>query len=323
MKTKGLNQVTVGSMFAGIGGICLGFKNVGAKIVWANEFDAKACQVYYANFGDSYLIKGDIRELPAAHFRKNQFDILTAGFPCQPFSIAGHQGGFTDERGYLFYEIERVLNLVRPQAFLLENVKNLVTIDQGRTFAIILDALAAAGYFVSYQVLNAMEYGNIPQSRERVYIVGFQEKRHYRHYSFPEAIPLTQNLANVIHFDEKKEARYYYDASRYADLLKRSVCSQDSVYQLRRVYVRENKRHVCPTLTANMGSGGHNVPIIRDHHGIRKLTPKECLLFQGFPTDFLIPEDLRDATIYKQAGNSVAVPVIERIACRMLAALAQ
>lgn len=310
----------VASMFAGIGGICLGFKRAGAEIVWANEIDKYACATYRENFGDGYLIEGDIHDINVEDIP--DFDILTSGFPCQAFSIAGYRKGFEDERGHLFFETLRIIEGKRPRAFLIENVKNLVSHDSGKTFRIIHDALKEAGYHIRYKVLNSMEYGNVPQNRERIYIVGFLNKEECDKFYFPEPIQLTKTIDDIANKKNKKDDIFYYDrSSRYYDMLSEAMVNEDSVYQLRRVYVRENKSNVCPTLTANMGTGGHNVPLIKDKFGIRKFTPKECLMFQGFPDDFKIPEKLSNAQLYKQAGNSVTVPVVERIAKNMISVM--
>ncbi len=307
----------VGSMFAGIGGICLGFKRAGAEIVWANEIDKYACITYRENFGGEYLVEGDIRSIEVEDIP--DFDILTSGFPCQAFSIAGYRRGFEDERGHLFFETLRVIKGKKPRAFFIENVKNLVSHDRGKTFKIIYEALSDAGYFIKYKVLNSMEYGNVPQNRERIYIVGFADEEECYRFSFPDPIPLTKSIDDIVNRREKKDDKfYYYNNSQYYDMLKQHMTNRNTIYQLRRVYVRENKNNVCPTLTANMGTGGHNVPLIIDDFGIRKLTPRECLSFQGFPEDYKIPSNVSNAQLYKQAGNAVSVTVVERIARNMI-----
>lgn len=311
---------TVGSMFAGIGGICLGFKLAGAKLVWANEWDKYACMTYRENFGDSYLVEGDIHEVNVNDIPN--IDILTSGFPCQAFSIAGYRKGFADERGNLFFETLRIIKIKKPRAFLIENVKNLVSHDQGKTFRIMKEALQAEGYHIRYQVLNSMEYGNVPQNRERIYLVGFLNKTECDHFYFPEPIELTKSIRDIVNKSVKQEDKYYYtEISKYYNDLNTTMVKQDTIYQLRRVYVRENKSNVCPTLTANMGTGGHNVPLIKDDFGIRKLTPSECLAFQGFPEGYKVPTNMSNAQIYKQAGNSVSVPVIQRIAENILSVM--
>lgn len=312
----------VGSMFAGIGGICLGFKNAGCKLIWANEIDKFACTTYRENFGSDYLVEGDIKEINENDIP--DLDILTAGFPCQAFSIAGYQKGFKDDRGNLFFDVLRVIKAKKPRIVFLENVKNLVSHDKGKTFKVIKESLEGLEYKVWCQVCNTAEYGNVPQNRERVYIVCFREEKDYNEFIKEEFKPikLKSNIHKIIDVKDKKEAKYYYtEKSKYYEDLKETMKNKDTVYQLRRVYIRENKSNVCPTLTANMGEGGHNVPLIVDNYGIRKLTPRECLLFQGFPKDYKIPEGMADSKIYKQAGNAVSVPVIERIAKKIVKTL--
>lgn len=340
----------VGSMFAGIGGICLGFIRNGCNIVWANEMDKYACETYRHNFhGADYLVECDIKDITNRREDETEeewvnrldetipdIDILNGGFPCQAFSIAGERKGFEDERGNLFFEIKKVLQVKRPPMFLLENVKNLKTHDNGRTFTIIKNELEELGYTVKNQVLNSMEYGNIPQNRERIFIVGFLDEQVAEQFNFPNKIPLTNTIANIVNLDDIKEDKYYYNNTVYYEDLVNEMQRQDTIYQLRRgQYIRENKNNVCPTLTANMGTGGHNVPLIKDNHDIRKLTPEECLLFQGFNVDdgehtHLFPEYIEDNNgrrrpfadchKYKQAGNCVTVTVIERIVSNMLEA---
>lgn len=311
--------IKVASLFAGIGGICYGFKQSGAQIVWANELDTDACITYRHNFGNEYLVEGDIKQIDAESIP--DIDILNGGFPCQAFSVAGFRKGFDDERGNLFFEIERILKVKRPRAILLENVRNLESHDNGNTFKVICDRLQDLGYYVCHRVLNTMEYGNVPQHRERIYIVGFLDEEAYNRFQFPDAIPLTCTIHDIIDVTDKKPLCFYYDNSKYYPVLKETMTNPNTVYQWRRVYCRENKSNVCPTLTANMGTGGHNVPLILDNFGIRKLTPEECVSFQGFPDEFSFPSTISNASKYKQAGNSVSVPVIRRIAENMIAAL--
>ena len=314
-------KLKVGSLFAGIGGICYGFKQAGAEIVWANEIDKDACKTYRHNFGGEYLVEGDIKLVDPNDMP--EIDILNGGFPCQAFSVAGYRKGFDDERGNLFFEITRLLEVKRPKAVLLENVKNLEGHDHGNTFRVIKEQLELLGYHVHHKVLNTMAYGNVPQNRERIYIVAFLSKEAYDKFTYPTEIPLTKTIHDVIDVSEKKPIGLYYDNSKYYPELKKTMTNKDTVYQWRRVYCRENKSNVCPTLTANMGTGGHNVPLILDDYGIRKLTPEECVGFQGFPPEFSFPDDIGNASKYKQAGNSVSVPVIKRIAENMIKAMTE
>jgi DNA (cytosine-5)-methyltransferase 1 len=298
-------------LFAGIGGIRIGFENAGFESVFSNDFEPICKQTYDLNFETSKLHIEDIRNIDPESLP--DFDFLLGGFPCQAFSIAGHRQGFNDEkdRGNLFFHIAEILRVKQPMGFLLENVKNLKTHDNGRTFQIIQKILDDLGYHVKFQVLNTMNHGNIPQNRERIYIVGFKSLEHCMTFSFPDQIPLTKTIKDVL--EDQVDPKYYYNGKPLYDRIKNDVTDENKVYQWRRQYVRENKKNVCPTLTANMGMGGHNVPIIKDSIGIRKLTPLECLRLQGFPDSYLLPQ-IADGALYKQVGNSVSVPVIERIA---------
>ena len=161
----------IASMFAGIGGICLGFKQAGCDIVWANEKDRAACKTYRHNFGNDWLCESDIYKVKVEDIP--DFEVLTAGFPCQSFSVAGTQKGFRDPNGNLFFEIARIVDVKRPKVIFLENVSNLVEHDNGRTFLVIYSSLAQFGYAVRYKVMDAHVYGNIPQPRSRIFIVAF------------------------------------------------------------------------------------------------------------------------------------------------------
>ncbi len=314
----------VGSLYAGVGGICQGFINSGAELAWANEYDKNACITYRLNFKHP-LHEEDIWKLDPLLLEK--VDILAGGFPCQPFSVAGYRKGFNDQRGNHFFRIIEFINaLNKPKAVFLENVKNLYGHDQGKTFRIIKEAMAANGYSFQSAVLNSKDFGNIPQNRERVYIVCFRNEedgtnKYADHFKFPPAVKLTKSVKDIISKEEEEE-RFYYkkDKYMYSELLK-TITRKDTIYQWRRHYVRENKSDVCPTLTANMGTGGHNVPLILTDFGIRKLTPRECFLFQGYPKKYKLPENMGASQLYKQAGNSVTVPVIEKIARNVIEAL--
>ena len=305
-------------LFAGVGGIRLGFEKAGFKTVFANDFEPKCKDTYDLNFRDSKLVVEDIRNIGIDDLPK--FDFLLGGFPCQAFSIAGYRQGFDDEkgRGNLFFDIARILDARKPEGFLLENVKNLKSHDGGKTFRIIQETLENLGYHLKFKVLNSMEYGNIPQNRERVYMVGFRNKDYSEKFEFPNPVKLTVKITDLL--EKNVPEKYYYNGKPLFEKLKGSIKEEGKVYQWRRQYVRENKSGVCPTLTANMGTGGHNVPIIKDKNGIRKLTPLECARIQGFPKDYKIPE-LADSVLYKQFGNSVSVPVVEAVGKQMMRAM--
>lgn len=305
-------------LFAGVGGIRLGFEKFGFKTVFANDFEPQCKKTYDLNFKDSKLVVEDIRKISIDDLP--EFDFLLGGFPCQAFSIAGYRQGFKDEkgRGNLFFDIARILEAKKPDGFLLENVKNLKGHNGGRTFKIIEETLANLGYHIKIKVLNSMEYGNIPQNRERIYMVGFREKSYTDKFEFPKPVKLTRCIKDLL--DKEVPEKYYYNGRPLYERLKDYVRDEGKVYQWRRQYVRENKKGVCPTLTANMGMGGHNVPIIKDHKGIRKLTPMECARIQGFPDHYKLPK-IADSALYKQIGNSVSVPIIELIAGQMKQAM--
>ncbi len=306
------------SFFAGVGGIDLGFEqNKLFKVVYANEFDPYPVKTYELNSKIKVDCR-DIKDVKASEIP--DFDVLLAGFPCQAFSVAGYRKGFEDEkgRGTLFFELVRIIEEKKPQIVFLENVKNLVGHDNGNTFAVIKEALEHNGYLVNPMVLNAMEYGNIPQNRERIYIVCFKDPTAYNNFHFPLPVALKKKLSDVIDFENPVDEKYYYTPGKYkGDLYEQLVAAMDddnAIYQWRRKYVRKNKSGVVPTLTANQGEGGHNVCLIKTKHGIRKMTPHECFNTQGFPKSFKLPTDMSDARLYKQAGNSVCVSVIKRIA---------
>ena len=319
MSTK---KWTVGSFFAGVGGIDLGFEQTKHfKVVYANEFDEFPAKTYEENFP----LKVDVRDINVVKASEiPDFDVMIGGFPCQAFSIAGYRQGFDDEkgRGTLFYELCRLIREKKelghqPKVVFFENVKNLVGHDNGNTFKVILELLHNLGYKVEQKVMNACEYGNVPQNRERIYIVGFLDEGEYERFKMPMPMELTRKIDDCIDFQNKKDEKYYYtDRCPFYDKIVEGITKSDTIYQWRRIYVRENKSNVCPTLTANMGTGGHNVPLIltKSDHTYRKLTPRECFNLQGFPEDFKLPNDTSDTRLYKQAGNSVVVPVINRIA---------
>jgi DNA (cytosine-5)-methyltransferase 1 len=321
-----MNDMKLGSLFAGIGGIDLGFDQAGVKGVWANEINVFCAETYKLNFPATKLIVDDIRNLNADDIV--DINILSGGFPCQPFSVAGYRKGFDDDRGTLFNEITRILYELKvanrlPDVVFLENVKNLFTHNKGKTYNFMKDELHKVGYHVTENILNTYRYGNIPQNRERLYIIGFKEEEKKNRFLWPDPIELTNKIDKFILWNARVHNKYYYTKeSKCYEILNDNVLNTNTIYQYRRIYVRENKSKVSPTLTANMGMGGHNVPIIKDALGhIRKLTPPECLALQGFPENFNIPINLPDTKIYQQAGNSVSVPVIKRLADAILKAL--
>ena len=308
------------SFFAGVGGIDLGFEQAGFPTVYANEFDIYPIKTYEMNFNlkvDSRSIE-DVQpeDVPKA-------EIYLAGFPCTDISVAGYRQGLynpdgTYTRSGMFFEFLRIVKANKPPIVFVENVKNLVSHNNGETFEIIYKSLEAVGYHMKHAVLNACEYGNIPQNRERIYIVGFLDEKECQQFEFPTKIDLTTPLSDIIDYENKQDDRYYYTPGKYAnnlyEKLVEAIDDPSAVYQWRRHYVRKNKSGVIPTLTANQGEGGHNVCLISTKFGIRKMTPHECFNAQGFPPDFKLPSNMSESRLYKQAGNSVCVSVVRRIA---------
>lgn len=313
---------TIAAFFSGVGGIELGFEQTGEfRVVYANEFDKNAQITYSENHPNTYL---DIRDVHSVLENEvPETDIIVGGFPCQAFSIAGYRKGFEDDRGDLFFELLRFIKANQPRVVFIENVKNMVTHDHGNTFKVIREALNINGYHIKWKVMNGKDYGNIPQNRERIYIVGFKNKEAFDNFQFPEPINLTKKLSDVIDYGTKFDEIYYYRQNKqpFYNILASEMQEENKVYQWRRKYVRENKSGVIPTLTANMGTGGHNVPLIKTKHGIRKLTPRETFNAQGFPNEFKLPNKMSNGQLYKQAGNSVVIPVINRIASNIAKAL--
>ena len=303
------NRYKVIDLFAGVGGIRIGFEKAlknSVKFVFSSEIDKYAQQTYYENFRD--LPHGDITQIDEKNIPTH--DIILAGFPCQAFSVAGYKKGFDDTRGTLFFDVVRIAAYHKPKVLFLENVKGFVGHDKGNTFKTVKKTLEDLGYKVFSKVLNSKDYG-VPQNRERIYIVAFLDNT--INFEFPKEIKLDKTIQDCL-LSSQVDDKYYYNGKPLYEKIKNDVIDETSIYQWRRKYVRENKNKVCPTLTANMGTGGHNVPIVKDKRGIRKLTPRECANFQGFPKEYKLPQNMVDSQLYKQLGNSVTVSVVESIA---------
>ena len=299
------------SLFSGIGGIDLGFLQAGFDIVWANDLDHDACITYRNNFKET-IVEADISVVSAGKIP--DADILAAGFPCQPFSIMGYKKGFEDPRGNLFFEIARIADAKKPKIILLENVENLMYHDNGRTFLVIYNTLAELGYGVKYKIMNAAEYGNIPQNRSRIFIAAFSDYDMLDAFSFPDPVELSVGTDDIIARNVKHDPIYYYSRENYYyEMLNQRITDKTGIYRIDDSGVAKRKYDICPTLKANMGTYHDRVPIIRDDFGIRKLTPYECLALQGFPPDFRF-KNVSLCSAYKQCGNTVVVPLVKRIA---------
>lgn len=313
-------------LFAGIGGIRIAFHKQGGASVFASEWDKFAQKTYKANFGE--VPHGDITEISPLDIPDH--DILLGGFPCQPFSQAGLKKGFEDTRGTLFFNIAQIIDVKRPKAFLLENVKQLRGHDKGRTLATILNVLDDLDYDVYVDVLKANDFG-VPQKRERIFIVGFRRDKdilgeYFKDkdgndiridFKFPEPSGIITRVGDIL--EKNVNEKYTISDKLYEGHLRRkeehkqkgngfgfSLFNEDSPYT--------------NTISARYYKDGSEVLIDQgENKNPRKLTPRECARLQGFPEEFIIP--VSDSQSYKQFGNSVSVPVIEAIAKNMVKAM--
>lgn len=294
-------------LFAGIGGIRLGFEYIGGKCVFSSEIDEDACKIYELNFGEHPF--GDITKITADEIP--DFDILLGGFPCQAFSIIGKKEGFLNETcGTLFFDIERILKIKRPPAFMLENVKNLVAHDHGNTFKVILNHLKSLGYHVYYKVLNALDYG-VPQKRERIIIVGFINDVNFK---FPAPLyGKTPALSDIL--EDNVDKKYYVN-----DRIRNSRLERIKDKNYPKPYIsHENMAGAItphPYSSALRAGASANYILINDE---RRPTERELLRIQGFPDSYKIIGSY--SKIKHQTGNSVAVPVIKAVARQMIDAL--
>lgn len=326
MKKQKLKSI---DLFAGIGGIRLGFEQAFAddiETVFVSEWDNSAQKTYTANFNDSFPIAGDITKIEAQDIPA--FDICLAGFPCQAFSLAGARKGFDDDykglcRGTLFLDVARICEYHKPKVIFCENVKGLVIHDKGRTFKVITKTFEDLGYTIFYKVLNSKDFG-VPQNRERIYIVAFRNDIATDNFTFPQPTDNTKILADII--ENHEVSVKYYLSTTYMETLRRHKARHAAKgngfgYEIRNLngiagaivcggMGRERNLIIDKRLTTF-------VPVTRikgevNREGIRKMTPREWARLQGFPDDFKLV--LADASLYKQFGNSVTVPVIAAIA---------
>ncbi|WP_338113890.1 DNA (cytosine-5-)-methyltransferase [Paenibacillus aquistagni] len=307
---------TMIDLFAGIGGIRLAFQKFGGRTVFTSEWDKFAQKTYKANFGDEP--EGDITKIKENEVPEH--DILLAGFPCQPFSQAGLKKGFEDTRGTLFYDIARIISEKRPKAFLLENVKQLKGHNKGRTFQTIKEVLESLDYSVYSKVLRAADFG-VPQNRERIYIVGFNNRICNTDIAFEFPIPpKTKTRVGDILEDREEE---YFNTYTISDKLYQGHLRRKEMHQLKgngfgfSVFTPDSE--YTNTISARYYKDGSEILIEQKSKNPRKLTPRECARLQGFPDEFIIP--VSNSQAYRQFGNSVAVPVVEAIAKKMLEAL--
>lgn len=313
MSTLSKNKkIKVIDLFAGIGGMRLGFEQAGFKIVYSNDIDKDACITYRTNFGE--IDEKDIREVDPLTIP--EFDVLLGGFPCQPFSMIGKRDGLNDPRGKLFNEVVKFLNIRKPKAFVLENVRHLFRHNKGETYALIKSELEKAGdgYTVVEKILDSKDFG-VPQHRERIYIVGIKNNR--QNFEFPKLEKSSDDnkLKNVL---EKKVPEKYYLSQRYYEGLlahKQRHAEKGSGFGCEII----SPEGVSNTLVCGSMGRERNLikdrPVQKNKWGVRKLTERECARLQGFPDWFEIPVSTTQA--YKQFGNSVSVPVIRAIAKKL------
>ncbi len=302
------NSFSFIDLFAGIGGIRIGFESLGGYSVFASEWDKSAQITYEVNFGEKP--KGDITKISPNKIPNH--DILLAGFPCQPFSVMGDKKGFSDTRGTLFFNIEMILREKKPTAFLLENVKQLTTHDNGRTFKVIIEHLEALGYYTHSTILNSLHFG-VPQKRERTFIVGFKENLKFK---FPCPLNVVPKLEDVLEPEELIDKSLFV-----SDSIRESRKEKCKVIPFYPSVWHENKSgniSLLPYSCALRAQASYNYLLI---NGIRRPSSRELLRFQGFPDTFKIPVSYTQ--IRKQAGNSVAVPVVKAIAKEMIISLKQ
>lgn len=304
-KIKSPRKFKMIDLFAGIGGIRLGFEELGGEGVFSSEWDSFSQKTYQANFGE--IPYGDITKIHPEEIPS--FDVLLAGFPCQPFSQAGLKKGFDDTRGTLFFDVARIINHHRPKVVFLENVKRFKTHDGGNTFAVVKNTLEEMGYEVHADVLNAKNFG-VPQNRERIYIIGFLGKTNFK---FPEGNKKVK-VGDILEI--KVDEKYTISDKLWAGHKRRKAEHKRKGNGFGYCMVNEKSEYT-NTISARYYKDGSEILIEQKNKNPRKLTPREAARLQGFPEDFVIP--VSDNQAYKQFGNSVAVPVIKELAKRVVA----
>ncbi|UTY39294.1 DNA (cytosine-5-)-methyltransferase [Allocoprobacillus halotolerans] len=306
-------------LFSGLGGFRIAMEEIGGKCVFSSEIDKYAAETYKDNFGS--MPRGDITKIDGKEVPDH--DILCAGFPCQPFSIAGKRLGFEDTRGTLFFDVLRIIKDKKPKAFFLENVAGLKSHDNGRTLNVIEESLKKQDYYIDWRIINAKDVG-IPQNRNRWYCVGVRKdlvENDCFNFSFPSNKPLEYTIDDVL--EEQVSDEY-----AISDVAKNNINAHiakflnsnryDKKHKIIATEIRKSKCNfrcdgISPCLTAKMGTGGNNIPVLVEQN--RKLTERECLRIMGFPERYCVK--LNSYQSYKQIGNSVVIPVIKEIATEL------
>jgi DNA (cytosine-5)-methyltransferase 1 len=322
-------------LFAGIGGIRTGFENIGGQCVFTSEWDSYSQKTYAENFPSTHVLAGDITKIAAEEIPNH--DVLLAGFPCQPFSIAGvskknalgKAHGFACEaQGTLFFDVARIIKAKQPRAFLLENVKNLQSHDKGHTFDVIKRTLTEElGYSIHVKVIDAAHY--VPQHRERIYIVGFREPTAFD-WAALQLPPKTHNLAEILHRTDGAEPYLPWDTDRFFDRIAKKPLAKytltDNLWRYLQAYAEKHRlkgngfgfglvkeSNIARTLSARYYKDGSEILIYQgENKNPRRLTPRECARLMGYPDSFRIP--VSDSRAYRQFGNSVVVEVVTQVA---------
>lgn len=319
------NTYTCGGLFAGIGGFCLGFERAGFHSLWASDNDKRVSETYCHNFPDTQFVLRDILELEVDNLPP--VDVLHAGFPCQSFSAAGNRLGFDDPRGRLF---DTMIDLIeemstKPRVLVFENSTNLLSGDGGAWFDHVKRRIKRAGYWftdANALIISAHNHFGLPQRRERLFMLA--TNRDFFDFNPFTFLPQEQKPNGLLEYIRKEvvdDPKYFLASdNRYGEwLLKEGGnMAPNQLIQLRQHTVRKQDCDICPTLTANMGAGGHNVPFLVENGKLRKLTERECLNLQGFPKQFSFPEDLPSGSKYMQIGNSVCPLVSEWLANQII-----
>lgn len=329
----GRRALTAGCLFSGMGGLASGLTDSGFEIQWANDSDSYACATFRHRFPGIPLFEKDVSDLSVAVDRLAPVDLLAGGFPCQSFSQAGDRRGFNDPRGRLFFEIDRLLRELdahahRPRLVVLENVPHLLYGADGRWFDEVRRRLRRAGYWFraeSCWTVNVKDATDVPQDRERLFMVA-ASREHFSHNPFspPSGANGSRSTPSpasslVDRHTRADDVAYLPPDNRYYKMISTAMArgqSDRNLYQLRRSYVREKQDGLCPTLTANMGIGGHNVPFVRDPWGIRRLRVEEVARFQGFESPDALFPDIPEKERYRLLGNAVCAKLARVIGTR-------
>lgn len=313
------SALSAACLFSGMGGLASSLKNGGFELAWASDNDPYACLTFRHRFPNVNLIEKDVRALSVRQNNLSPVDVLAAGFPCQSFSQAGDRKGFADPRGRLFFEIPRLLKEIpppkRPRLLILENVSHLLHGANGTWFDRVQRELRQAGYWFrkeSCWIANVKDATDIPQDRERLFLLA-ASREHFGYNPFTDSpdtkAPNRKKLDDLINRQVKAPAEEYLaEDNRYFKMIEEKISTGQSsrnIYQLRRSYVREKRDGLCPTLTANMGIGGHNVPFIKDDWGIRRLSIEEVARFQGFTETGNLFPTIPSMEKYRLLGNAV------------------